>query len=171
MTTTSQPSAAPRFGRAAAFRVVSAALIATGVAWMLGMSTISRFMAVFGDCFSPEACEGYYGMWATTARFSELIVVLGWAVIVLAVAAVFFRVAQVVLIGVSASMIGTVVLSYLFDLRALWLPGPDVWLGNFTIVFLLQIPAAFFWMGGAAMGLLTSRATKDTAGPSEKPNS
>jgi hypothetical protein len=124
---------------------------------MLGMSTIAHFMATFGTCWPPDTCEGYFGAWATTARFHELIFMLGWATIILAVAAVFFRIAQVALIAVSAGMIGIVVLSYLVDLRGFWVPGPDVWLNNFIIVFMFQIPAAVFWMAGAAVGLLTHR--------------
>lgn len=138
--------------------VACALLIGTGVAWMARTASLAHFLVIFGDC-APEKCEGYFGTWATTARFSELIVPLGYAVFGVAVAAVFFRVAQIALLVVSLAMIGTVVLGLVVGAGDFWLPGPDVWLSQFGTVFAIQLPAAVFWLAGAALGLLIPRTT------------
>lgn len=150
----------------AAIRIAAALLIAVGIAWMLGTAKYASFFSSFGDC-APEDCSGYYGTWQTTARFYRLIGPLGIATFVVAVAAIVFRLAQIALLGISVVMIATLALSFVVPLRKMLIPGIDVYAGSFTIVFLIQLPAAVFWLAGGSLGLLASRIDTGMAtGPS-----
>ena len=122
---------------------------------MLAAATLASFLSTFGDCF--ENCEGYFGAWETTARFYRLIGSLGLATLFVALAAMVFRLAQMVLAVIASVILATVALSFLVPLRDLWIPGLDVYAGSFVIVFLIQLPAAAFWLGGATLGLVASR--------------
>jgi hypothetical protein len=139
-----------------AIRIAAALLIVVGIAWMLGTAKYASFFSTFGDC-APEDCGGYYGTWETTARFYRLIGPLGLATFVVAVAAIVFRLAQIALFAISVVMIATLALSFVVPLREMVIPGIDVYVGSFTTVFLIQLPAAMFWLAGASLGLLAVR--------------
>jgi hypothetical protein len=164
----SQPSTAQSYlvKQTRLIGVAAAILIGIGIAWMLGTASLARFLATFGDC-APESCEGYFGVWETTARFYDVIDTIGTVAIAIAVAAMFFRIAQIALAVIAVVMIASIPLSLVAPLQSLWIPGIDVSAGYFTTVFVVQLPAAVLWLGGALLGLLTRRVERDLSRPAD----
>ena len=159
---TEEPVAPSRNGRSFVWsaRVVGALLILGGIVWMLATATFVQFLAIFGDCF--DNCDGYWGAWAVSGRYSSLIVLLGEAAIVLSVAAIFFQVARIALAVAAISMLGTLVFGWVFDTSTIVLPVADVYVSQFRSTLFFEAPAAVFWLGGACAGLIASRvAAKD----------
>jgi hypothetical protein len=64
-------------------------------------------------------------------------------------------------------MIASIPLSLVAPLQSLWIPGIDVSAGYFTTVFVVQLPAAVLWLGGALLGLLTRRVERDLSRPAD----
>lgn len=136
-------------------RIVAAVMIALGLGWVLFVRDFVLFMSVFGDCF--ENCDGYFGSWAVTARFYNFEVLLGEAIFIVGIAALAFRLAQVALAAIAATMLLVLLLDGPLNLPSIWIPVVDVPVGHFFGPILILIPSAALWLGGTMVGIFGPR--------------
>lgn len=126
--------------------------------WLIKFGNFALFFQVFGDCFG-ENCEAFR---AENGRTATFLLALGQAGLALGVAALVFRLGQILLIAFATAMIVVIVLP--LDVVV---PFVDVPLGRLSISVLIELPAAMLGIFGATL-MLVARRFDDRHPPREK---
>jgi hypothetical protein len=145
------------------YRLAAALLIGVGLAWLWKVGPFAIFITIIGDCF--ENCDGYMEPWVETARYAHVALVLGQITAIVALAAMMaFRPAQIALAAIAGLMLASsllfIVIGLVIDLSTIVIPGADVFAGHFAGSFIVLWPSAFFWLGGAMVGMLGRRLAR-----------